>query len=331
MAERLLAINPDLKLHVIKEFMSPQYAVKIFETKFDYVVDAIDSITPKVTFIKTAYEKKIPIVSSMGAGAKLDPTQLQVVDISETYNCPFAQYVRKRLKAFGIYKGIKSVFSPEEPIKESLMMTDGNNFKKSAYGTISYLPAAFGGVCASVVIRDLIDIKTKRRHIGNKKKILVTERLYLKEFQAHEAHLLMELNSDPEVVRYTGDPVIADIKEAERVLTEIIFPQYKNKIGRWAVFLKDSDEFIGWCGLKNVDDEFDLGYRFIKKHWGKGYATESAKAVLEYAKKYNIKNIIAQSAKENTASLNVIKKLGFVYLREHTCGHDPAETYILNL
>lgn len=136
MAERLLAINPDLKLHVIKEFMSPQRAVKILETKFDYVVDAIDSITPKVTFIKTAYEKKVPIVSSMGAGAKLDPTQLQVVDISETFNCPFAQYVRKRLKAFGIYKGIKSVFSPEEPIKESLMMTDGSNFKKSAYGTI---------------------------------------------------------------------------------------------------------------------------------------------------------------------------------------------------
>jgi tRNA A37 threonylcarbamoyladenosine dehydratase len=92
----------------------------------------------------------------MGAGAKLDPTQLRVVDISKTYNCPFAQYVRKRLKEFKIYKGVKTVFSPEQPIKESLMLTDGTKFKKSAYGTISYLPAAFGGVCASVVIRDLI-------------------------------------------------------------------------------------------------------------------------------------------------------------------------------
>ena len=156
MAERLLAINPDLKLNVIKEFISPDRAVQILSTPYDYVIDAIDSITPKVTFLKTAYEHKVKIVSSMGAGAKLDPTKLQVVDISKTYNCPFAQYVRRRLREEGIKKGIKTVFSPEEPIKESLMLTDGRNFKKSAYGTISYLPATFGSVCASVVIRDLI-------------------------------------------------------------------------------------------------------------------------------------------------------------------------------
>ena len=157
MAERLLAINPDLKLNVIKEFITPDRATQILASDYSYVVDAIDSITPKVTFIKTAYERKLRIISSMGAGAKLDPTKLQVVDISKTYNCPFAQYVRKRLKEFKIRKGIKTVFSPEEPIRESLMMTDGSNFKKSAYGTISYLPAAFGGVCASVVIRDLME------------------------------------------------------------------------------------------------------------------------------------------------------------------------------
>ena len=156
MAERLLAINPDLKLNVIKEFITPDRAVQILSTPYDYVIDAIDSITPKITFLKTAYEHKVKIVSSMGAGAKLDPTKLQVVDISKTYNCPFAQYVRKRLREEGIKKGIKTVFSPEEPIKESLMLTDGRNFKKSAYGTISYLPANFGSVCASVVIRDLI-------------------------------------------------------------------------------------------------------------------------------------------------------------------------------
>jgi len=156
MAERLLAINPELKLHVIKEFITPDKAAEILSQPFDYVIDAIDSITPKLTFIKTALEKKTRIVSSMGAGAKLDPTKLQVVDISKTYNCPFAQYIRKRLKALGIRKGLKVVFSPEEPIRESLMLTDGSNFKKSAYGTISYLPATFGSVCASVVIRDLI-------------------------------------------------------------------------------------------------------------------------------------------------------------------------------
>ena len=104
-----------------------------------------------------AFEKNVRIVSSMGAGAKLDPTQIKVVDISETYNCPFAQYIRKRLREFKITTGIKAVFSPEKPIKESLMMTDGSNFKKSAYGTISYLPATFGAVCASVVIRDLME------------------------------------------------------------------------------------------------------------------------------------------------------------------------------
>lgn len=157
MAERLLAINPDLKLHVIKEFITPEAAEKLLSQHFDYVVDAIDSITPKLIFIKTAYEKKVRIISSMGAGAKLDPTKLQVVDISKTYNCPFAQYIRKRLKDYKIRKGVKTVFSPEQPIKESLMLTDGTKFKKSAYGTISYLPAAFGGVCASVVIRDLIE------------------------------------------------------------------------------------------------------------------------------------------------------------------------------
>jgi tRNA threonylcarbamoyladenosine dehydratase len=156
MAERLLAINPDLKLHVIKEFITPERAEQLLSGHFDYVVDAIDSITPKLLFLKTAYERKVRIISSMGAGAKLDPTQLKVVDISKTYNCPFAQYVRKRLKDYNIRKGIKTVFSPEMPIKESLMLTDGTKFKKSAYGTISYLPAAFGGVCASVVIRDII-------------------------------------------------------------------------------------------------------------------------------------------------------------------------------
>lgn len=157
MAARLLDINPDLQLTVIKEFITPEAAEKLLSQHFDYVVDAIDSITPKLIFLKTAFEKKVPIISSMGAGAKLDPTKLEIVDISKTYNCPFAQYVRKRLKEFGIYKGIKTVFSPEKPIKESLMLTDGTKFKKSAYGTISYLPAAFGGVCASVVIRDLME------------------------------------------------------------------------------------------------------------------------------------------------------------------------------
>jgi len=158
MGERLMQINPELKLHIIKEFVMPERVQELLAGNPDYVVDAIDSITPKLTFIKASYEAGLRIVSSMGAGAKVDPTRLQVTDISKTYNCPFAQQIRKQLKHAGIKKGIKVAFSPEEPIKESLMLTDGSNFKKSAYGTISYLPATFGAVVASVVIRDIIEM-----------------------------------------------------------------------------------------------------------------------------------------------------------------------------
>ena len=161
MAERLHSINPELKLHVVKEFVNPEMVEEQLNRKPDFIIDAIDSITPKITFIKAAYASKIPLVSSMGAGAKLDPTQLKVVDISKTHTCPFAQQIRKNLKRNGIFKGIKVVFSPEEPIKESLMLTDGKNYKKSAYGTISYLPATFGAVVASVAIRELMKQKTE--------------------------------------------------------------------------------------------------------------------------------------------------------------------------
>lgn len=161
MADRLKSINPELDLSVVRSFVNPEMVEEQLKNQPDYIIDAIDSITPKITFLKLAYGSKISVVSSMGAGAKLDPTKLQVVDISKTYNCPFAQQVRKNLKNAGIFRGIKVVFSPEKPIKESLMLTDGKNFKKSAYGTISYLPAVFGAVAASVVIRDLMDeIKT---------------------------------------------------------------------------------------------------------------------------------------------------------------------------
>jgi len=156
MGERLLAINPDLQLTIKHEFITPDTADALLNTPFDYVVDAIDSLTPKITLIRAAKARKMKIISSMGAGGKLDPTHLKVVDISKTYNCPFAQFIRIRLRKHGISRGVKVVFSPEVVSKDALMFTDGSNYKKSAYGTISYLPAAFGGVCASVVIRNLI-------------------------------------------------------------------------------------------------------------------------------------------------------------------------------
>ncbi|MGB3946912.1 MAG: GNAT family N-acetyltransferase [Bacteroidia bacterium] len=165
------------------------------------------------------------------------------------------------------------------------------------------------------------------------KKILETERLYLREFTLDDAQLLIDLNSNSNVTRYVGDGPVKDLAEAKRILTDIIFPQYENNMGRWAVHLKENDEFIGWCGLKYIAEvnETDLGYRFFENHWGKGYASESAKAVLNYGvTMLKLKKIIATAAKANTASLNVIKKLGMVYLQDDMCEHDPAEKYVFN-
>jgi tRNA A37 threonylcarbamoyladenosine dehydratase len=159
MQERMLQINPLVKLNVIAEFQDPEKMILLLQQKFDYVIDAIDSITPKVHLIKTAKEQGHRIVSCMGAGGKMDPTQLKVLDVSKTVHCPMAYYLRKRLKEVGIKNGIKAVFSTELPDKKSIMKTDGTNFKKSAYGTISYIPAVFGMTCASVVVRDLINWK----------------------------------------------------------------------------------------------------------------------------------------------------------------------------
>lgn len=156
MEQRLLAINPELELTVVEEFLLPERIHELLETRPDYAIDAIDSITPKLSFIRRAYEMDLPFVCAMGAGGKLDPTQIRVADISGTYNCKLAQHIRKKLKKHEIRQGVKSVFSAELPDKQSLLYTDGSNYKKSAYGTMSYLPAAFGGTLASVAIRDLM-------------------------------------------------------------------------------------------------------------------------------------------------------------------------------
>ncbi len=160
MAERLTAINPELKLHVVKDFLTPDKAQEICHAAdFDYVMDCIDSISPKLYLITAAMNRGLKIVSSMGAGGKVDPTRIKVADLRDTHTCHFSLQIRKRLKKKGVDRGLITVFSDEPAPRESLMMTDGSNFKKSAYGTISYLPAAFGGVCASVVIRDLLGQK----------------------------------------------------------------------------------------------------------------------------------------------------------------------------
>ena len=159
MAERLLDINPELKLTTIPEFLRDDRMIEILEPGFDYVVDAIDTLSPKVFLIYHTITRGMKLVSSMGAGGRFDPTRIAVSDISESYNCTLARIVRKRLHRLGVREGFKVVFSPESIEKEKIVEVTGEQNKASAVGTISYMPAAFGIACASVVIRDLADLE----------------------------------------------------------------------------------------------------------------------------------------------------------------------------
>ena len=156
LAERLRDINPAIELTVVNRYIKDEETYILLDAAtYDYVVDCIDTLSPKLALIAAALERKIPLVSSMGAGAKTDPTQLEIKDISKTHHCPLAHMLRKRLHKIGIYKGFRAVFSPE-PIREGAMILAEEQNKKSQVGTISYIPALFGIGCASVVIRDLI-------------------------------------------------------------------------------------------------------------------------------------------------------------------------------
>ncbi|MCW3127902.1 MAG: dinucleotide-utilizing enzyme involved in molybdopterin or thiamine biosynthesis [Bacteroidetes bacterium] len=157
LGERLLDINPDLDLVIINEFINVENTSELLSNnKFDYVADCIDTLSSKVNLIKLCLERGIPIASSMGAGSKVDPTKVKIVDISETYNCKLAYYVRKRLHKVGIFKGLKVVFSPEKPLEKRVVVTDSGP-KKSVVGTISYMPAVFGCAVASLVLRGLYE------------------------------------------------------------------------------------------------------------------------------------------------------------------------------
>lgn len=156
LAERLKDINPELQLTTVNRFIKDSETDALLDSdKFDYVVDAIDTLSPKLALIKGALDRGIPLVSSMGAGAKTDPTLLEIKDISKTHHCPLAHMLRKRLHKIGIRRGFKAVFSPEA-VREGAMLLCEEQNKKSNVGTISYIPALFGIGCASVVIRGLI-------------------------------------------------------------------------------------------------------------------------------------------------------------------------------
>ncbi|HNW90368.1 MAG TPA: tRNA threonylcarbamoyladenosine dehydratase [Bacteroidales bacterium] len=158
LAARLRDINPDIQLKRVDQFLKEDPMIELLDHPYDYIVDAIDSLSAKAYMLLYALKFNQKVVSAMGAGAKLDPSKICVADISQTHTCTFAFDIRKRLRRLGVTTGFKAVFSTEQPMKESVIFFDSVNNKKSMAGTISYMPVVFGCYCASVVIRDVIEI-----------------------------------------------------------------------------------------------------------------------------------------------------------------------------
>ena len=156
MAERIRDINPDIELEVINQYMKDDAIIELVSKPYDYVVDAIDTVAPKVFLLYYAKQNNQRIVSCMGAGGKFHPEKIEIADIAQSNHCRLAFYIRKRLHRLGVFDGIKAVFSPE-PVDESAIVNVSEQNKVSNVGTISYMPAAFGLFCASVVINDLLD------------------------------------------------------------------------------------------------------------------------------------------------------------------------------
>jgi len=160
--------------------------------------------------------------------------------------------------------------------------------------------------------------------------IFETPRLLLRQFTEADATLILELNSDPEIVRYVHEPTLKTEEQAEKIIKDIILPQYKNNLGRWAIHIKENNEFIGWCGLKYLPerDEIDLGYRLMQKAWGKGYATEAAQHTLDHGfKVLNLKLITGRVHIENIASIKVLEKIGMNFINEGIVDDCPVRTY----
>lgn len=161
MSHRLKDINPELQLTLHEKYVKDHVAPEILDNPFDYVVDAIDSLSPKVFLLYHAMQRGHRIVSALGSGGRLNPLEIKIADLSESYNCPFAVDVRKKLHKLGIYNGIKVIFSSEKVNTNAKMLLDNVPNKKSAFGTISYLPNVFGCYAAAVVINDLINNSIK--------------------------------------------------------------------------------------------------------------------------------------------------------------------------
>ena len=161
MGERLKDINPGLELTVINEFIKEERIPAVLETSFDYVVDAIDTLSPKIYLIYHTVNRGFKLTSSMGSGGKMDPSQIQVADFGDTYHCRLAYVLRKKLRKLDVHGGFKVVFSTEQVPKEMIIPVEDEPNKKSTVGTNSYIPAIFGCTLASIVIRDLVEEPAK--------------------------------------------------------------------------------------------------------------------------------------------------------------------------
>lgn len=156
LAARLQDINPEIRLHLVPEFLRDERTIELLNTaKYDFLVDAIDTLSPKVFLLFEANKRGIPTVSSMGSGGKLDPTQVKICDISKSNYCKLAHMVRKYLHRLGVRHGITVVFSPEVVAAERIEIVENEQNKCSNVGTVSYMPAIFGCFLASHVIRQL--------------------------------------------------------------------------------------------------------------------------------------------------------------------------------
>ena len=154
---RFLDINPDIEVSIVNEFLSDEKTAQVLDMeKYDYVIDAIDTISPKIFLIIETLKRNIPLVSAMGAGGKIDPSKVQIADISKTYYCPLAACIRKQLRKHGVRRGFNAVFSTEIRMENVLREDGQSQYKRTTVGTISYMPAIFGCWCAAVCINYLI-------------------------------------------------------------------------------------------------------------------------------------------------------------------------------
>lgn len=156
LAARFRDINPEVELTVLPVFLKDENIPQLLDAdRYDFVVDAIDTLAPKCHLIAEALRRHIKIVSSMGAGAKSDITQIRFADIWDTYHCGLSKAVRKQLQKMGIRHKLPVVFSTEQADPKAVLLTDDEQNKKSTCGTVSYMPAVFGCYLAEYVIRRL--------------------------------------------------------------------------------------------------------------------------------------------------------------------------------